>query len=333
MGFWQGINEGLSEVMAQKERQRELEARQRETEQEREFRRQEAATSMAFEREQYMLQIGETRRDILFEERLRIEKQQKEASALAGKASLFLSRFEGLEDDPAFIALASNPRLAAELQDKVIAIEESRAQNSIDGPPLGGAELLRQISIFNPETEETNFVIPSVEDIANMDMTDPTVYQTARLGMMGSPGSGMEAYLDPSVSFIPDPTVLKEGRALFDAEVLRAAEAKLKELDSNSEEWSNLRAKIDNYGDENSSARMELQDLYGVGVAAKMLDLESPYITGFKSDPLLFPYVSAASEIKVLNEIIGDPNAPADQKEEARSLLARKYGFNTGSNP
>ena len=166
-----------------------------------------------------------------------------------------------------------------------------------------------------------------------MDMTDPTAYQTARLGMMGSSGTGVEAYLDPSVSFIPDPKVLAEGRALFDAEVLRAANEQLKTFESNSEDWSNLKAKIDSYGDENSSARMELQDLYGVGVAAKMLGSENRYITSFKSDPLLFPYVSAASEIKVLNEIISDPNAPADQKEEARSLLARKYGFNTGSNP
>lgn len=333
MGFWQGINEGLSEVMAQKERQRELEARQKESEQEREFRRQEVAAARTFEREQFMTQLAESRRDVLFEERLRISQQQQEASALTGKASLFLARFPGLEDDPAYIALASNPMVAAELHDKVTAIEEDRARNSLDGPPLGGAELLRHISIFNPRTEETNFVIPSIEDISNMDMSDPTAFQTARLGMRGSSGPGAEAYLDPSVSFIPDSAVLKEGRALFDAEVLRAANEQLAAIDTNSSDWSNLKAKIDSYDDENSSARIELQDMFGVGVAVELLGVDNPYVTSLKSDPQLFRFVYPASEITTLNNIISDPNAPADQKEEARSLLAEKYGFNTGSNP
>jgi hypothetical protein len=336
MGFWQGINEGLSEVMAQKERQRELEARQRETEQEREFRRQEVAASRAFEREQFMTQLTESRRDNLIGLYANQRQQEQEASALAGKAQSFLDRFVGV-DDERIAALASDPRAAATLEDQLREVEVRRADGGLDLPPLQGEALLDLLVVKIPETGEVRPVDVTLDDLLTMDLSDPKAYQETVLNL-GRTQPGVEAYLSPSASFIPDPTVLKEGRALFDAEIRRAAQAELAKLDSNSREWSDLRAKIDSYGDENSSARMELQDMYGVGVAAKMLGSENRYITSFKSDPLLSPYVSAAipireEGIRTLNEIIADPNTPEDQRQEARSLLITKFGFNAGSNP
>lgn len=55
MGFWQGLNQGLTEISADKARKRELEARQQEAEAEREFRRQESAADRAARREEFQL--------------------------------------------------------------------------------------------------------------------------------------------------------------------------------------------------------------------------------------------------------------------------------------
>ena len=331
MGFWQGINEGLSEVMAQKERQRELEARQKESEQEREFRRQEAAAARTFEAEQFMTQLAESRRDNLIGLYANQRQQEQEASALSGKAQSFLDRFVGV-DDERIAALASDPRAAATLEDQLREVEVQRAKSGLDLPPLQGEALLDLLVVKIPETGEVRPVDVTLDDLLTMDLSDPKAYQETVLDL-GRTQPGVEASLSPSASFIPDPTVLKEGRALFDAEVLRSAQAELASLDSNSGDWSDLKAKIDSYGDENSSARTELQDTYGIGVAVSLLSVDNPFITSLKSDPQLFRFVYPASEIKVLNEIISDPNAPADQKEEARSLLAEKYGFNAGGNP
>jgi hypothetical protein len=331
MGFWQGMNEGLSEVMAQKERQRELEARQRETEQEREFRRQEAETSRAFEREQYITQITETRRDGLIGlYATRIQREQ-EASALAGKAQSFLDRFAGV-DDESIAALASDPRAAAALEDQLREAEVQMAKAGIDRPPLGGEALLDLLVVKVPETGEVRPLNLTLDELMSMDLSDSKVYEETVLGLSRTQ-PGVEASLSPSIYFTPDSKVLDEGRALFDAEVLRSAQAELANLDSNSGEWSDLNAKISSYKDVNSPARTELQDMYGIDVAVNLLSVDNPYITSLKSDPQLFRFVYPASEITTLNNIISDPNAPADQKEEARSLLAEKYGFNTGSNP
>lgn len=331
MGFWQGINEGLSEVMAQKERQRELEARQKDTEQEREFRRQEAATSRKFEADQFMTQLTESRRDSLIGLYANQRQQEQEASALTGKAQSFLDRFAGV-DDERIAALASDPRAAATLEDQLREVEVQRAKAGIDLPPLQGEVLLDLLVVKIPETGEIKPVGVTLDDLMSMDLSDRKAYEETVLDL-GRTQPGVEASLSPSASFIPDPKKLEEGRALFDAEVLRSAQAELANLDSNSGDWSDLKAKIDSYSDKNSPARQELQDMFGIGVAVDLLGVDNPFITSLKSDPQLYRYVYPASEITTLNKIISDPNAPADQKEEARSLLATKYGFNTGSNP
>jgi len=330
MGFWQGINEGLSEVMAQKERQRELEARQRETEQEREFRRQEVAAARKFEADQFMTQLTESRRDNLIGLYANQRQQEQEASALTGKAQSFLDRFAGVDDED-IAALASDPRAAAALEDQLREAEVQMAKAGIDRPPLGGEALLDLLFVKVPETGEVRPVDVTLDDLMSMDLSDRKVYEETVLDLSRTQ-PGVEASLSPSIYFTPDSKVLDEGRALFDSQVLRAANEQLKTLDSNSREWSDLNAKIDSYKDEDSSARVELQDMYGVGVAIKLLGSDNQYITSFKSDPLLSPYVSAAiplreEGIRTLNGIINDPNASEADKEEARFLLTTQFSF------
>jgi hypothetical protein len=61
MGFWQGINAGLDAAQEQKNRKRELQARQDEIEKEREIRRQERKEDFAFDRERFQATLRETR--------------------------------------------------------------------------------------------------------------------------------------------------------------------------------------------------------------------------------------------------------------------------------
>lgn len=123
MGFWQGLNQGLSEVSAQRERKRELEARIQSEEADREFRRQEAEEGRRFQREMFRQQATENMRGTALEVAMRRQEEAKasrnkvalgvsiglsETAATAllrsGQLDLFLSQYEkSQKKDPTFV--------------------------------------------------------------------------------------------------------------------------------------------------------------------------------------------------------------------------------------
>ncbi len=323
MGFWQGFNQGITIVKEEKARKKELEAQQQEAQTERDLRTKERAEDRAFQREQYLLQLEESRRDALFPLLAQRKQEEAEASALTGKASMFLSRFEGIEDSR-LATLASDPVTAAELEDKATEIAKYRAE--YDLPPLQGEVLLDLLTVQDRQTGAVTPVDLSVEDLLQLDVSDRTQYEAARLAL-SQPTPRVAAAISPEAYRRPDPKALEEGRKLFDREVLAQATAKLNSLSPDAPEWSSLNAQIEQYSTENSPGRFALQETFGPTVALSLIQMNNPYIQKLKDDPQLYTYVYSASEIDTLTRIAEDATAPEEQRQEARNLLNEKYGL------
>lgn len=332
MGFWQGLNQGLDVVRQEKARKQELDARQQEIQDERAIRAKEREDDRKYAREDRMFQLVESRRDALLGVFAKREADKAAAKALTGKASLFLGRLEG-STDPRVSALATDPATAAALEDKVKEIETARAKAGIDLPPLQGEVLLDLLTVQVPETGQVKPVNVDIEDLMSMDLTDRTQYEKLMIDL-SKPTTGVYADISPEAFRIPDPERLKEGRALFDQEVLRLANASLRESAGNVDMSADLQNKIAGYGKEGSAERFALQEQFGAAAAANILTMESnPYIQDISKDAQLAPFVGQAYTIieqQKLKDIVDNPATPDDQRQEAIDLLKTRHGVDYG---
>jgi len=332
MGFWQGLNQGLGVVQEEKARKRELEARQQEIQDDRAIRAKEREDDRKFAREDYMFQLGESRRDALLTVFAKREADRAASQALTGKANLFLGRLEG-SMDPRVAALATDPATAAALEDKAIAIETARAEKGIDLPPLQGEILLDLLTVQVSETGQVKPVDVDIEDLMSMDLTDRTQYEKLMIDL-SRPTTGVYADISPEAFRIPDPKRLEEGRALFDQEVLRAANAYLTENAGDASVDEKMRPLIEGYAKAGSAERFALQEQFGAVAAANILSMENnPYVQDISKDPQLAPFVGQAFvniEQQKLKAIVDNPATPADQRQEAIDLLKTRHGVDYG---
>lgn len=287
MGFWQGLDAGLSELMAQKDRQRELAARKEEAQADRDFRMQEAAKERAARREDIAFHLQESRRDgmlSVFAERAKTEAAGK---ALTAKAQSFFTRLEGV-DDPRVAALVNDPEKAAELEDKVYELEVQRAESDIDLPPLSGQALLDVLTVSTSDGGVAVLDL-TLEDILEMDMSDRAAYEEAMI-KLSTPRSRVDARINPEAFRKPDPKKLEEGRKLFDQEVLRLANAALKNASEDTAAFADLKPLIDGYSKENSAERFALMDMFGMKAFENLEAVNNPYVQNLQEDPVLGRY-------------------------------------------
>lgn len=310
MGFWQGISSGLAAVQEQKAREKEqrtqIEARKAEIEEQRKY-----------DREMFMLQLKESRRDALLPLLAKRDQEIAESQALTGKAQTFLGRFEGSED-PRVAALASNPRKAAELEEELRSIEIEAAKTGVELPPLKGEALLEMITVYDQKTGAVEPVSITLDDILSGDFTNPEEYYKVA-GELSRPVPQVEASLKPEAYRRYDPKVLEEGRKVFDQEILRLANEALKNVEGDAAAYGNLKALVDGYSTENSAERFALRDMFGNQAFEVLAASDNPYIQGLEKDPILSAYTVTTQ----LKRILADPEATEEEKAKAQELLGR----------
>lgn len=310
MGFWQGINEGLTYSLEQK-------ARKQERQQEIDLRKQERAEDKANAREMFMLQTAESRRDAMLSLYVKKEQEKSEVAALTGKANMFLGRLEGI-DDPRVAALAKDPRTAAELEDQLKNIEVEAAKNDVDLPPMQGEALLDLLTVYDSKSGSVAPVGVTFEDLLSGDFSNQeTYYQTA--AALSAPAPRVTATIDAEAYRLRDPKKLEEGKKAFDQEVLRAASERLAEVKDDPTASSEIQGLMEGYAKEGSAERFALMDMFGQQAFANLAALDNPYVQNLEEDPTLSRY----SAMWQLQGILNDPEATEEEKAKAQELLGR----------
>lgn len=310
MGFWQGLNAGLKAVQEEK-------TRKQERQEEIDLRRQEIEEQRKYERETFMLQTAEARRDKLFGLFAAREQERAEAGALTGKAQAFFTRL-GDVDDPRVAALARNAKAAAALEDEIRALEIEAKKAGIETPALQGQALLDFLTVYDPGTDTVQPLSVSIEDLEQMDLSDRTNYERLALELT-QPTPLPSATLSPEAYRRFDPEVLKEGRQAFDQEVLRLATDALNAAGDDPKADEKLRPLIEGYGKEGSGERFALMDMFGQQAFANLAATDNPYIQDLENDPALSRYSTMAQ----LNRVINDPEATEEERMKAQELLER----------
>jgi hypothetical protein len=321
MGIWQGINEAHLGYVERKDREKELQ-------QAREDRMRERQEDQDFALRQYKMQVQDRRTENFLTTFSEIDQARAEAGKLKPLADSFYSRFAGMEDDPRVQTLMQDPMAAANLEAELRAVEVKRAERDVAGVPLKGATLLDMIAIPETQTGRTPTLVASPEEIFNSDLTDSGTYIRRRQELAEYQASisspSLSASLSPSAYRIPTPESIKEVRGYFDTQVVQAASRDLERLKDTGGSWSELNDLVQNY-DKNPAARVALIDQFGPVAMAGILESNSPYLQNVFDIPELQPLLAPAS-ILILKRIIDDPQAPADQKEDARTQLREKFG-------
>ena len=309
MGFWQGLNAGIKGV--QEER-----TRKQERQQEIDLRKAEIEEQRKYDRETFMLQTAESRRDSLLTLFVKKEQEKAEAEALAGKAQSFLGRLGDIED-PRVAALARDTRTAAELEDKIQGIEIKAAEAGVELPPLQGEALLELLTVYDSGSESISSVDVTFDDLLSGDFSDVGTYYETAAGL-SIPTPRVTATLNPEAYRRYDPETLEEGRKAFDQEVLRLANESLGATGDTGEN-ADLRALIEGYSKENSAERFALMDMFGQQAFAGLAESGNPYIQNLEQDPQLSRYSAMAR----LNLILADPEATEEERAMAQELLTR----------
>lgn len=310
MGFWQGLNAGLSSVLEEK-------ARKEERQQEIDLRAAERAEDRKARKDEIMLQVAENRKDALLTIGIKKEQEKAEAAALAGKAQSLIARF-GDSDDPRVAALASDVRTAAALEEQIYTLEIDAQKAGIELPPMQGEALLELLTVYDPGTKTVAPVELTLDDILAGDYSsDEAYYKTA--AALSQPAPRVDVRINPEAYRRYDPEVLEEGRKVFDQEVLRLANIALDAAAGDANEEAKIRPLIEGYAKEGSGERFALMDMFGSQAFAVLAESGNPYIQDLENDATLSRY----STVYQLNRVITDPEATEEEKAKAQELLTR----------
>jgi hypothetical protein len=330
MGFWQGLNEGLGVIREEKARKRELEARQQEIETERGIRKQEREQDWQRQIEMFKMQQTQGFQEALYSQYAKRQEALREVENLKGKANTFLSRIGDI-DDPRVAQLASNPVVAAQLEDTYQKIQSDLSGKGIDPVPLEGQTLLDALTVQGSQGQ----VLPvdiSPEDIAAVTSQEDFFKTLFELSQPVVPT--VSASFKPEVYFVPDPKNLQEGRNLFDQLVLEQANAYLEQNAGDANVDAEIRPLIEDYAKEGSAAKTKLRSMFGVTAAATLLETSgNPYLSGIQKDPQLAPFLAQAytvSEQQNLKAIVDNPGTPPDQRQDAIDLLKTRHNIDYG---
>lgn len=330
MGFWQGLNEGLGVIREDKARKRELEARQQEIETERGIRKQEREQDWQRQIEMFKMQQSQGFQEALYSQYAKRQEALREVDSLKGKANTFLSRIGDI-DDPRVAQLASNPVIAAQLEDTYQKIQIDLAGKGVGPVPLEGLTLLDALTVQGSQGQVLTVDI-TPDDIAAVTSQEDFFKTLFELSQPVVPT--VSASFKPEVYFVPDPKRLEEGRSLFDQLVLEQANTYLEQNAGDANVDAEIRPLIEDYAKEGSAAKSKLRSMFGVTAAATLLETsDNPYLSGIQKDPQLAPFVAQAysvSEQQNLKAIVDNPGTPPDQRQEAMDLLKTRHNIDYG---
>lgn len=330
MGFWQGLNEGLTYVMEDKARKQELAAARQE-------RLDERQANIDFQTRQYEIQKSDAAA-LRAEERanrlqeialpLYIERKKQEAEVnrvTAGAENLY--NIFGDSTDTKVVALRNNPLVADALWKEITARREAAASKGV------------KLSI-DPQTILDNIVINGsgepISILSEEDFPEITNFEdlAAAAAKYSEPVTTASAELSPEYGFIADPTNLKEGRELFKQNLLIVAgqerdrilkEAGADPTGDGQKAFDNIAKLMEDAGTD-AAARAELEAMFGQKAFDMTANMGSAYTIALTETPEFGGYAKYRAETLKLEEIAADPTATPEQKAIAQEELNRRRG-------
>ena len=319
MGFWQGLDQGLTYVMEDKARKKELEdARQeRAAERQSNIDLEEARYNRSKEdaEAQYKRQRTDAWADNLT--KLQVEKviRDREASAMSATASKFISRL-GDSDPELSAALAKNPAVAAALEEQAAEAEKTAKKAGLSFPYQG--EVLAGMIDWSPTGTATLAPPPPV----NFAPQTQEEYISSLATLVTPTQPTINAALSADIFFIPDPANLKEGEALVDTKILDLANQKFLSMDSSMEGYVDLQKSIEEYPTANSAGRIMLQKEFGLPAYQAVVGMDNVYTQGIDKSPRFSDF----ADITFAQSVILSPDTTPEQKELAAKKLREVYG-------
>jgi len=327
MGFWQGVNEGLTFVMEADTRKKEIEQARKDRLAERqsdaEIRRQELEQARKYSLEDRDAANKDKIRELMIGYGLERTKEEKAAEGLKLEAAKLFQLFPDESNDKLEF-LKSDPKAAAEAYSIVSDIMTKAA--------AGGAPITPDVAlgfVYVNQYGEAKSVAPDL-DIANYPATweGLSSYREATLTPSGPTtivSANPQAYLKPNTEN------MGVVRGAFERAVQAKAIADLPTLAGNATEESKLRASIEDFKNPNSEGYREIMKKYGQPIFNTFASKGDDFSAAILQDPNFTEFSTKRfGDIQLANQILNDPESSEDDKVGARELLNQAYGGNYG---
>jgi hypothetical protein len=329
MGFWQGLNEGLTYVMEDAARKKELEAARQERTAERqanidieEARYQRSRTDAASDR----LEANKQRlQEIYLPLAVEAAQKDKEARAISSKAQELLDIL-GDSKDPKVTAMRNNPQMTAGIMDTLLKRQEEAAA---DGRTLS---FDRQTLLANIHITGSGEAVPIEPMNALVDITDFSSLTTA-IANLPTYKPTAEGRVEAAYGFNPDAKNLDEGRRVFETNMFTLAgqqrDALLKEpqTDTTGEKqkaWSSLNNIIETASKGDAAAVATLKDMYGQQAFETVVATDNRYTAAIVDTPEFAPFAQNLDPVRVdLVKVLSDPTATETDRAMARDKLTQ----------
>ena len=328
MGFWQGLNEGLTYVMEDKARKKELEAARQE-------RAAERQADIALEEKRFQRGKEEAAALRLEENKMRmrdalvplyVQRQQEidAATKVTAGASQLYDIF-GDSTDPKVVALRNNPQVADAIWTEINKRREEAAKSGV----ILSIDL--QTLLDNLVVKGSGEVVPVTLDAALIDVTDFEGYVSS-VSKLSTPLTSATAILSPEYGLIPNAKNLEEGRKLFDTNLYTIAGQQRDALLADSQTdttgekqkaWDKLNNTIQAATKGDAAAVATLRDTYGQQAFEATVATDNMYTAAIVDTPEFAPFAETYNLKAQLVGILSDPTATDTDKATAKDKLAQ----------
>lgn len=332
MGFWQGLNEGITYVMEDAARKKELEAARQERiaerqanldlEESRYKRSKEDAAALRLEENKQRL------KEALVP--LYVKRQQEiDASQVVSSSAQQLYDIFGDSTDPKVVALRNNPQVAdAIFKDFTAKREKAATEQGIE------LSLDLQTVLDNIVVKGSGEVVVASIDPALIDVTNFEDYVSS-VAKLSTPLTSIEANIKPTYGLIPNAKNLDEGRKLFETNLYTIAGqqrdailagVKGPEGDPTGEKqkaWDKLNGIIEAASKGDAAAEATLKDTYGQQAYDATASVNNIYTKAISGAPEFAPFVEEYNLKTELVGILTNPNSTDADKATAKDKLTQ----------
>lgn len=260
----------------------------------------------------------------------RIQETEELANKFANSTRALRARLTDNEGNlyPGAEALITNGQADHILMEKIIKAEEKAAEND-QVLTLSGQDLIDSATVYSSEAgSQVPMPDISVEDLLEGNVSVETMAEIAYSGGGETP----EPYvvLDPVVN--QDPNKFDMGREIFKGRVLQKLDTELNNATDATQNSKLFELREAYLKDPDGPVYNQIIDMYGKDVYGEMLEEGNEYFY-IEDDPVFAPIREAitidssgnsedlSNDKAILLEVISDPNAPAEQRQEAQRLL------------
>ena len=332
MGFWQGLDQGLTYVMEDKARKKELEDARQERAAERQSnidleearynRSKEDAAAIRLQENKDSLQKAFLP---VYVERL----QQFEAAKRVSAGAASLLEIFGDSTDPTVTALRNNPQVADAIWQQMTKAREAASAKGIE-LSLDPQTLLDNIVVSGSGEPIPTFTMEGLPTINTFDDLAQALVTFA------APSPTASAELKPEYGLIADPGNLAEGRRLYETNLFTiAGQARDKVLKDAGDDangtgqraFDKMSNTIEAASKGDPASMAELQSTYGQKAFEATAATSSLYTAALVDTPEFKPF---ADEYKIklqLKQILDDPAATQTQKDRAKVELDKRGGL------